>query len=91
MTMQIDLRLLTLVFAATTAGSAAHALEAGIAESCAACHRGPLSLADRQTESLTERIGALAVDQGSHPVAVPMLSPEDLALLADKLKELKAN
>jgi len=60
-------------------------LEAVTVESCLLCHMGPLSLAGSEPESLLQRIVALAADQQTHPVPIPVLSDADLASLAQRL------
>ena len=60
-------------------------LEAATFEACAACHKGPLSLATWEDGPLLARIVALASEPSSHPVPIPDLGDEDLAELAARL------
>lgn len=60
-------------------------LEAATVESCLLCHMGPLSLAGSEPDVLLQRIEALAGDQQTHPVPVPVLTAADLASLARRL------
>lgn len=55
------------------------------AESCLACHQGPLSLKEQATEALLAEMKAIREGSATHPVKFPELSDEELAAIARAL------
>lgn len=68
------------------AGGISPALPAqDMAESCVACHKGPLTLESWDAAELAERLRDIRDGRSNHVVPLPPLGDEDLEALASAL------
>lgn len=73
--------LLTAALLALTAAASADE----VAETCIRCHKDALTLAGRPADELAARLRDMRDGRGEHIVAIPDLSDDELAALAEQL------